>query len=78
MRAGPFLFAALALAACVDRGEVDELLGPETPGLEPVSLQPLEVFDGLAARSLEEEEEANAALEARANALRARTGAPTP
>ena len=66
----------LAQSACSPRPEVEELLGPEPVGDTYPSLLPLRQFPVPSTAPLEEGAAANAALEARAEALRRRAARP--
>lgn len=68
----------LILAACSPRPEVEELLGPEPEGDTYPSLLPLSTIPAPSPASLEEGAAANAALQARAEALRRRAGTTSP
>ena len=67
--------ALLAISACDQRPEVDAALGPAPTGSAYPALMSTQEIPALDAATSDEELAANAALEARAEALRLRAGA---
>ena len=68
----------IALAACSAPQDVDELLGPEPETRDYPRLLPLGQLPAPSPAPIEDGAEANAALEARADALRTRAATITP